>query len=209
MAVVNITNAPKQLSMGDFQSIVKRFGGPAKSCRFAVRINPVGDLLSQISGGFERELVYLCEAAEYPGRGFLNLDHRYYGPNFKLPYQSTYEDITLTFICRNESIERLYFDNWQSIINPPNSFNFTYRNQYRSHIDIFHIDDAGQPQYHFTLLDAYPVLVNPQQLTWADDQFLRLGVTFTYSWWTRPGIDPEPRDRPPAAVFLDQGFITS
>lgn len=204
MAVVNISNAPEQLSMVDFAATVDRFGGPAKSCRFAVRINPVGDLLRQISGGFERELIYLCEAAEYPGRGFLNLDVRYYGPNFKLPYQPSYEDITLTFICRNESIERLYFDNWQTIINPIDTFNFSYRNDYRSHIDIFHIDEVGDPQYHFTLLDAYPVLVNPQQLTWADDQFLRLGVTFTYSWWTRPGIDPEPRERAPGAIFLDQ-----
>jgi hypothetical protein len=203
MAVVNISNAPSGLSMDVFKAVSDQFGGLAKSCRFVVRISPQGQLIKQYSGGFEEQLVYLCEAAEYPGRGFLNIDARYYGPNFKLPYQPTYEDITLTFMCRNDSIERLYFDNWMTIINPVNTFDFAYRDDYRSQIDIFHIDDIGEPQYHFSLLDAYPLLVNPQQLTWADDQFLRLGVTFTYSWWTRPGMDPRPRTRSPGAIFLE------
>jgi hypothetical protein len=193
--------------MIDFKALSDLYGGLAKSCRFAVRINPVGSKVLAIASNFQYQLTYLCEAAEYPGRGFLNVDARYYGPNFKLPYQSSYEDITLTFLCRNESFERLFFDNWQTIINPPNTFNFSYRNEYRSHIEIFHLDETGDPQYQFTLLDAYPVLVNPQALTWADDQFLRLGVTFTYSWWTRPGIDPEPRETGSiGATFIDSTY---
>lgn len=189
MANIPIGNAPQALSMIDFKALSDAYGGPAKSCRFAVRINPQGRLIQQIAGGFTQDLVYLTEAAEYPGRGFLNVDVRYYGPNLKLPYQPTYEDITLTFICRNASFERQFFDDWQVLINPPNTFDFNYRDDYRAQIEIFHLDEENVPQYYFTLLDAYPVLVNPQQLTWADDQFLRLGVTFSYSWWVRPGID--------------------
>lgn len=203
MVDIVINNPPNNLSMIDFKAYAEAQGGPAKSCRFAVRIIAKGPLLQQYSGGFNRDLLYMCEAAEYPGRRFLNINARYYGPNFQLPTQSEYDDITLTFICRNKSIERLYFDNWQSIINPPNTFDFAYRNEYSSEIEIFHLDEENNPQYYFTLHDAYPIFVNPQQLTWADDQFLRLGVTFTYSWWTRPGIDPEPRNRTPAAIFLD------
>lgn len=204
MAVVNISNAPQPISMTDFKAVSDMYGGLAKSCRFAVRINPQGRLIQQISGGFQNELIYLCEAAEYPGRGFNNIDHRYYGPNFKLPYQSVYEDMTLTFLCRNGSIERLFFDNWQTIINPPDTFDFNYKSDYKAQIEIFHIDDSGEAQYHFSLLDAFPVLLNPQQLTWADDQFLRLGVTFTYTSWTRPGIDPRSKTATPAALFLSQ-----
>lgn len=203
MPVSNISNAPSFFSMDRFKAISDKYGSLAKSCRFAVRINPQGSQVTSISGGFQNDLMYLCEAAEYPGRGFLNVDVRHYGPNFKLPYQSTYEDITLTFLCRNESIERLFFDNWQMVINPIDTFNFSYRDDYRAQIDVFQIDDKGDAQYHFSLLDAYPVLVNPQQLTWADDQFLRLGVTFTYSWWTRPNVDPAPKSTTPAAVFLN------
>lgn len=205
MANIPISNAPQSLSMVDFKAISDDYGGPAKSCRFAVRINPQGRLIQQIAGGFTQDLVYLCEAAEYPGRGFLNVDVRYYGPNIKLPYQPTYEDITLTFICRNASFERQFFDDWQVLINPPNTFDFNYRDDYRAQIEIFHLDEENNPQYYFTLLDAYPVLVNPQQLTWGDDQFLRLGVTFSYSWWVRPGIDNGPSQTTAAsASFLQR-----
>lgn len=193
MASIPINNAPSSLNMLDFKAISDARKGPAKSCRFVARIVPSGAMLTSYTN-ITRELAYLCEAAEFPSRGFLNIDIRYYGPNQKLPYQTVYEDMTLTFICRNQSLEREFFDDWQSTINPPNTFDFNYRDDYSARIEIFQFDDQNVPQYQFTLLDAYPILVNTQQLTWADDQFLRLGVTFTYSWWTRPGLDPISRN---------------
>lgn len=192
MATIQISNTPTSLDLLNFRAIVDKYKGPARSCRFIARILPVGQFLTGY-GGFMQDLSYLCEAAEYPGRGFQNVDVRYYGPNQKLPFLSSYEDITMTFICRNGSREREFFDDWQTIINPVNTFDFNYRDDYAAQIEIFQLDDQAVGQYKFVLHNAYPVIVNPQPLTWADDQFLRLGVTFTYSWWTRPGLDPESR----------------
>jgi hypothetical protein len=79
-----------------------------------------------------RELPYLCEVAEIPRRGFMNMDVRYYGPNEKLPFLTQYEDMNLTFLCRNKSYERQFFDDWMSIINPTNTFDFNYRESYES-----------------------------------------------------------------------------
>jgi hypothetical protein len=201
MADFPISNAPENLDMIDFESVSRDFGGLAKSCRFAAVIRPQGNALRKVTGnaGIERDLVYLCEAAEFPGRGLQAVELRYYGPNFKMPYQSVYEDINMTFLCRNEGIERQFFDDWMETINPTNTFDFEYRDNYRARIDIYHYDEEGDvdfrgnaymiPQYAFTLNEAYPVLVNPQPVTWADDQFLRLGITFTYSWWNRPTRD--------------------
>jgi hypothetical protein len=205
MANFPIYNAPQSLDMIDFESVSRDLGGLAKSCRFAAVIRPQGNALKSVLSkvgiaGVERDLVYLCEAAEFPGRGFQGVELRYYGPNFKMPYQSTYEDINMTFLCRNEGIERQFFDDWMEVINPTNTFDFEYRDNYRARIEIYHYNEEGfvdffgnayaEPQYAFTLNEAYPVLVNPQPVTWADDQFLRLGVTFTYSWWNRPNHDP-------------------
>lgn len=200
---MTISNAPASISMQDFKSVSESLGGPAKSCRFVVRILPEGTALRTVaSSGINRDLVYLCEAAEYPGRGFENANIRYYGPSFKMPFQSNYEDVNLTFICRNKSEERKFFDDWQSRIHPNNSFNFSYRDSYSATIDIFQIDEFGEPQYHFSLKEAFPLLVNAQPLTWSDDQFLRLGVSFTYTWWTRPNIDTVPKADAPGAQFL-------
>lgn len=211
MASVTINDAPKRITMLDFRSINNKYGTLAKSCRFVARILPAGNLLLQsIARGALNigELSYLCEATEFPGRGFMNVDVRYYGPNQKLPFQSVYEDLNMTFLCRAESLEREFFDNWMNVINPINTFDFNYKDDYKAQIDLFLYSDVSEqidnslsagdvtndgpiPIYKFSIIDAYPILVNAQPVTWADDQFLRLGVTFTYRYWTRArGLDP-------------------
>lgn len=203
-----VENSPENLSMVDVMAIANQYGGFVKSCRYFVRIRPRGPLLlSRSSKVIYEQLSYMCEAAEMPGRGFMNIDARYHGPNFKMPFQSTYEDTSMTFLCRKASYERMFFDNWMEIINPTNTWNFAFRDDYSALIDIYQLTDVpqnprtgpgnytpGNPTatYQFTLHDAYPLVVNPQQVTWADDNFQRLTITFTYSKWTRPKIDAPP-----------------
>jgi hypothetical protein len=197
MASIEISNPPSHLGMDNFLSFSDIHDGLAKSCRFAVRITGVGKYLTEYNG-IMRDLTYLCEATEFPGRGLQTVDVRYYGPSFKMPFQTQYEDLNMTFLCTTESLEREFFDDWMTIINPINSFDFNYRTDYKAKIEIFQLsdisDDGENPraEYLYIIEDAYPVLVNPQPITWADDQFLRLGVTFTYRGWRRPG-DPESR----------------
>lgn len=191
-----ITSAPSYLTMDDFLAATAKFGPFAKSCRFMARIVPEGRLINSLasrSDGIVRDLQYLCESTEFPGRGFMNMDVRHYGPKFKLPFMSEYEDITMTFICRSGSPERRFFDDWQTAINPVNQFDFNYRDDYCARIELFHFsdeakDDGETPKaiYAFRLNKAYPLLVNQQNVTWADSEFIRLGVSFTYTWWERP-----------------------
>ena len=203
MTNISYPNSPKRLGMNDALAIMNKYGGLTKSCRFAVRISPPKFLTSSQSSSISKniigDLTYLCEAVEMPGRGFVNADVRYYGPNQKLPMLTQYEDTTMTFLCRVESYERQFFDDWMQNINPTNSFNFNYRDQYETEIEIMQFAEYGSSNntpkevYRIKLLNAYPLLVNPQPMTWADDQLMRLAVTFTYHKWRRPGIDPEPK----------------
>ncbi len=218
MADISFKNSLKQLTMNDALGVMNDLGGLAKSCRFAVRINPPrfissGSADNKITNPeITNDLVYLCEAAEMPGRGFVNADVRYYGPNQKLPVLTQYEDTTMTFLCRTESYERQFFDDWMEYINPTNSFNFNFRKDYETTIEIMQFSEysAGKTQvgpnigtqrenkypqetYRITLFNAYPLLVNPQPMTWADDQLMRLAVTFTYMKWKRVGRDTEPK----------------
>lgn len=199
MASYNIPNAPRQLDMNTFKALADAHDGMAKSCRYVSVIRPVGAFIAGYTN-IARELMYLTEVAEMPGRGYMSVDTRYYGPNQKFPYQTTYEDMNMTFICRSRSFEREFFDDWQWYINPNNTFDFNYKDEYRSQIDVYLYSDfdksnGGGPtaEYMHTLIDAYPILVNPQPISWADDQFLRLTVTFTYSWWVRKDKEPGPR----------------
>ena len=211
MTNISYPNSPKRLGMNSARAIMNKYGGLAKSCRFAVRINSPQFLKSSQSSSISKniigDLTYLCEAVEMPGRGFVNADVRYYGPNQKLPVLTQYEDTTLTFLCRTESYERQFFDDWMDYINPTNSFNFNFRKEYETTIEIMQFSEyaagsgnrmggsGAEPKevYRITLYNAYPLLVNPQPMTWADDQLMRLSVTFTYQKWRRKGIDPDPK----------------
>lgn len=188
MASIKFNNTITELELNQFRAVSAAAGGPAKSNRFIMQLSgaPVG-----LDIGVQRDLSFLCEAIEYPGRGFMSTDIRYYGPNFKVPYQTVYEDLNLTFICRDEFFEREFFDNWMNIINPVNSFNFSYRDDYIATIKLHQFSDyANEAKYSFTFDKAYPILVNPQPATWADDNFQRLTVSFTYVRWYREGLDP-------------------
>ncbi len=204
MSSLPVTNPLTALSMNDFKSQSSRYGGLAKSARFAVKIAPARVHLGSSYVQFLRDFTYLCEAAELPGRGFMSLDVRYYGPNQKLPFQTQYEDTTMTFLCRSESFERQFFDDWMESINPTNTFDFNYRSDYETTIEIMQFAEYGtrtgvgpntreatypKETYKITLYNAYPLLINPQPVTWADDQVQRLAVTFTYHKWRRAGYD--------------------
>jgi hypothetical protein len=176
-------------TMQYFRTVSSRFGGLAKGCRFLAKIEPSNTRLLLQNGSILNDLTYLCESTELPGRGFNSVEVRYFGPQHKLPFQSTFEDINMTFLTRANSAERKFFDDWINLINPVNNFTFAYRDNYKARIRIYQIPEnktSDSLLYQFVLNDAFPVLVNPQPVTWADDQFLRLGITFTYHWWERP-----------------------
>lgn len=207
MSNVPISNPPSDLTMNDVKAMSSAFGGLAKSSRYYIRIIPQGSLLVSLGyNSFVSQLSYLSESVEMPGRGFNNIDVRYHGPNFKLPFQSVYEDVTMTFLCRTQSFERQFFDDWMEIINPTNLWDFNYKDQYRAEIQVYQMATFGENEnstapiatYQWTIHEAYPTVINPQAVTWADDNFQRLTITFTYTKWTRRGRDKDPagfRDR--------------
>ena len=202
MASYLIQNAPNKFSMNDFKGVSDSQGSLAKAARFVAVITPVGEYVVQAAkNGITKDLTYLCEIGELPGRGFMNIDVRYYGPNHKLPFQTQYEDLNLTFLCRNDFREREFFDDWMRWINPKNTFDFSYRDQYRSKIELYQYSVIGnkkhKPEYKITVHNAYPILINPQPMSWSDEQFQRLVVSFTYTHWTREVLDPEPKGGEP------------
>lgn len=108
--------------------------------------------------------------------------------------------MNVTFLCRTESFERQFFDDWMEIINPTNLWDFNYRDQYRANIEVFQlaeypagtVNTAPKAVYKWTVWDAYPMIISPQPVTWADDNVQRLSVSFTYTRWTRVGRDTTP-----------------
>lgn len=201
MAISSGTNAIRRLGMDAAVRAIDKYGSVAKSCRFAVTIKPSGsnNLLTNYQG-LMGEMVYVCDAAEFPGRGFSVTEARYYGPSRVFPTNVEYQPLALSFICRTASPERLLFDDWMDIINPTTTFNFNYPEEYYCDLDIFQYAEYGlnkspsvnepqhTPVYAWRFKKAWPQLVSPQQVTWGDQDILRLQVQFAYQYWERPDV---------------------
>jgi hypothetical protein len=184
------THVPKNLDMQSLKAAADAAGQYAKSCRFVAIIRPTGEGILNL---VPRDLIYMCEAVEFPGRGFDVTEIRYWGPKQVFPNNVMYgSGINMQFICRQDSTERALFDDWQDIINPVNNFTFEYPDNYYADIYIFQLSEVGGPSgepvgtYGWTLRKCWPTLVNPQQVTWADQDILRLQVSFAYKYWDRP-----------------------
>lgn len=204
MAVDQVAQAgPKYLNMLAFLGALDIGGSLTRGCRFAVTVRPPATMKS-----FPIDLHYMCEVAELPGRSFNVVQARYYGPSQLFPTNTEYQPITLSFLCRADSRERRFFDDWMDIINPTDSFNYAYPNEYWSQIDVFQYTEYADPSplgplssiplvgmtltphisYQWSLIKAYPVAVSAQPVNWADQEVLRLSVTFTYKNWERPTL---------------------
>lgn len=170
-------------NVNDFRSTIARGRDFAKANRFAVFFNlPLG-----ISGSADdiRDLSFLCETSELPGRALNVQEYRYYGPNFKMPHQSAYTDINFTIYVRSFMNDKRLFDNWIEYINPKTTYDFRFRNEYSTDINIFQYEEDGKESYKVTLQKAYPINVNPMPLAWAEDNIHRLQVSFCYVDWRK------------------------
>lgn len=189
----SINDAPNVGSMNEFLSQVHRYGEFAKVARFIVQIGRINDFSSPPLA--QRDLTLMCETAEIPGRAFETYDYRYYGPSFKLPHMSAYNDLDLTFFVADDMAQKQFFDDWISKINPKNTYDFSFLDEYSTDIAIWQYSsfsrDAGNKHpnarpvasYKATFRRAYPINVFPMPSTWAEDNFHRLRVTFTYTDW--------------------------
>lgn len=131
-----------------------------------------------------RYLALQCESAELPGRTLTTADVKIYGPTFKVPYQTQYGDTTLTFLCTNDFFERKLFDRWMEAIHPSDTNNLRFpkgqTSRYMTNIKIIQYDDFIKQIYAVELIDAFPIGVAPQALSWGEDGFHRLQIQFAY-----------------------------
>lgn len=174
------------MNINDFIGHVGKHG-IAKTNRFKVFIpKPYGvsDSL-YLSDDGSRNLQFTCEAIDFPGRNFTTTDNRIYGAAFKTPYGTDYSEITLTLLCSADFREKQFFDDWMEYINPTNSFDFQYRDDYTVDMNIIQLSEKGMDdiQFNCNLIEAYPIAVNALSASWGDDAPHRVQVTMTYRYW--------------------------
>lgn len=160
-------------------------------------VSDVSDAINQILGtaptdaqskssnaAISRYLALQCENAELPGRSLQTADVKIYGPVFKVPYQTQYTETSLTFLCTNEFYERKLFDRWMEAIMPSDTNNLRFpkgeNTRYMTNIKVIQYDDFIKQIYAIEMIDAFPISIASQPLSWSEEGFHRLTIQFAY-----------------------------
>jgi len=172
--IEKILNFPNSIFSDVSDAIGSAFGRRGQEDEFAKTSN----------SSTTRYLALQCESAELPGRTTATADVKIYGPTFKVPYQTQYGDTTLTFLCTNDFFERKLFDRWMECIHPSDTNNLRFpkgaNSRFLTQIKIIQYDEFIKQIYAVELIDAFPIGIAPQQLSWGEEGFHRLSIQFAY-----------------------------
>jgi hypothetical protein len=135
---------------------------------------------------------FRCEKAEFPGRSLATADDMVGGgPALKLPYDVTYNDITLSIICSSDMIERKFFEQWMDKIISPAGTNssglLSYYEDYAlgNTLKVSQLDEQGYEIFTCTMTDVYPTALTPMNADWSEtNTYQRFGVTLAYRYYT-------------------------
>lgn len=178
--------------------------GVTKTANYQVSIPMVPGPVAVQYSGFNRLLAMRCEAAELPGRQLVTQDSKIYGPTYKTPYQSLYQEITLNFLEASDFFIRRFFEAWHNTIFDSTTNQLAYPNSYRTDIlltqyDMMFSGDSMKQIATWNLINAFPTGINQMPLAWSEDGLHRVAVTMAYEYYiiTTPEKPSPPAARPP------------
>jgi len=143
-----------------------------------------------------KDFSFRCEKAEFPGRSIATSDDTGGGgPALKLPYDVTYNDISISVICSADMKERVFFESWiDSIVGRAGLTNkvpvgglISYFDDYAKGVSLVvrQLDEAGNTLIRYRMNDVYPITISPMNATWEEvNSYQRFGVTFFYRYYS-------------------------
>lgn len=194
--------------------------GVAKTSHFDVMIPLIPGLMDSNwrFAGYVSELNMRCESTELPGRQLVSNDSRVYGPTYKTPYQSTYQELTLNFLESDNFLVRDVFEMWIDSIFDSATNALRYPNDYRVDVTLIQYAMTVPPYSNqaelkkafrpfgddkppslppiaiWKLVHAFPTAVNQMPVSWSEDGFHRVAVTLAYEYY-EISKDGAPRKR--------------
>ena len=154
---------------------------------------------TKVAGGLDKTLInidntfkFRCEKAELPGRTLATAEDGVGGgPALKLPYDVTYNDISLSIICSADMIERKFFEEWMDRIigrgGRTNAGLVSYYSDYALGVSlkVEQLNESGKTLIAYTLQDIYPTALTPMNAAWEENNtYQRFGVTLAYRYHT-------------------------
>jgi len=126
-----------------------------------------------------------CESISFPGRSMdTSEDTNIYGPSRKIVNGFTFADVSAIFQCSSDMKEKKYFETWQRLSFNPQTFAIGYYKDYVGSVDIHALDEQNNRRYGVKLIEAFPVSINEQALSYAvGASYQTVGINFQYRYW--------------------------
>ena len=170
-------------------------GGLARTSDFECVVDTTG--IKNL--GVSDELQFRIESTSLPMRSIQAIDYKDYGNPYKIGGLGNAVEIEMIIICSEDLRERDFFMRWQdlivgnyriaeqtsSIAAKRNMFDIGYYDDYvcKQGVTIYQLDPEGFRTYAVDLIDAYPMNVQVQPVTWAQNDIQKLNVTMTYRYF--------------------------
>ena len=193
--MVIIDSRPASFKISDFKS---KIGTLVRPNLFDAKIFGSTKVVGGLDGtlGTKNNITetfsFRCEKAELPGRTLATAEDAVGGgPSLKLPYDVTYNDITLSIICSADMKERKFFEEWMDRIigrgGRTNAGLVSYYSDYALGVSlkVEQLNEAGTTLIAYTLQDIYPTALTPMNAAWEEtNTYQRFGVTLAYRYHT-------------------------
>jgi len=139
----------------------------------------------------QQHLMMRTDMAELPGYTFTTSDVKTYAPIMRMPNQIIYQDLNLSFMVSADMVEKYFFDYWMYLMRDPNNL-YEYYDNFVTDLQITIYAMNNQPIYGVVFHECWPVAMMPIQLSWQDQENMRLSVSFAYrSWETVSYSEPD------------------
>lgn len=201
-------------NIADFKSTIEKHGGPGKNNLFEVSLSSPKALWSDERFG-NTDVKFFCKTATLPGISLSVFDYRPTNIEMpqSIPFAINHEQLECVFIVDDNHDVYRYFHRWmQEIVNynhdghspesiNPNSrsgayqypYELGYKKDYAQTMTVrkyskYQPTPAALNSYVCTLQGVYPTSIGSTTMSWEDDSYTTLSVSFSYSSIIMSGV---------------------
>ena len=161
-------------------------GVSGSSGMHAVNGNAKASAIRNVEKGFNGNgsINIKCHTAQFPQRSINTLDFRSNSVNFKVPYMTSYDPISLSFYANGNLDSREYFELWQSCVMNFGNNTSNFYNEYVSDVKLYIQNEHGQDTYGIILYECFPVAISTFDMSYAmANTALNIMIVLSYKTW--------------------------
>lgn len=169
--------------------------GFARETHFSVEITLPKILQDLTNKGQDRDISFMCNAAQIPGRRLETVTQSRFGMGLYQPFAvgAVFTPLTLEFYCDAKADTLKLFHSWHDRVFQPmtdsagnkvNGLKVEFPDNYLTTLSLFQHDVKGDKIAEWKFYDAFPEAITPIQLSWsARNSFIVVQTEFAYAYF--------------------------